>query len=194
MSDEAASDGDGVESGGKAPVPYERFAAVVAERRELKAKAAEVDTMRSQLAEFGQRAAAAEAALIAGRAEWEERTALYRAGIDDDDGIDVARTLYARQPPEGRKPMAEWIATMRADGAAVPKPLAPYLTTPTAPPTAPPKAQPKAAPASGQAPSASGSLTPESIKQAYAAALARPGDAAAIARLQEIRAMVAAKA
>lgn len=175
----------------KGPVPYERFAALVAEKRALKGKAAEVDTMRAQIAELGKRAADAEAALAAGRSEWEERTALFRAGIDDDDGIDVARTLYARQPAEGRKPMAEWIAALKAEGATVPKPLAPYLAQQAGAPT---KATPKPAPAQGQAPSAGGALTPEAISQAYAEAARNPHDAAAKARLAEIRALVSARA
>ncbi len=175
----------------KGPVPYERFAALVAEKRALKAKASEVDTMRAQLAELGKRAETAEAALTAGRSEWTERTALIRAGIDDDDGIEVARSIYARQPAEGRKPMEEWIAALKVEGASVPKPLAPYLTAATTTAT---KAGPKPAAPQGQAPSAGGALTPEVIKQAYAAVAARPGDTAAVARLQEVRALLATRA
>ena len=119
-----------------------------------------------------------------------ERLALHRAGIGDDDGQEVARLLWSRLPAEGKpKTIEEWVGGLRAEGAVVPKPLAAYLTT-AQPAT---KATPKPAPATGQAPSAAGSLTPDAISQAYADAARNPHDAAAKARLAEIRQMLAVR-
>lgn len=129
MSDEV----DGQENEGqpatRGPVPYERFAEVNAKAR---AAAKVADELRARVAalegEIGTHKTAAEA--VTGElAQLRDRYDLHRAGIDDDDGAEVARLLFGKIPADQRPKggLVEWIGTMRADPAKTPKPLAPYL-------------------------------------------------------------------
>ena len=173
---------DTPEAAAKQPVPYERFAAVVAERKALRSQVAGTADLQAKLDAATKRADAAESALASGRQEWEERSALWKAGVDDDDGIDVARTLYGRLPADKRPTMSEWIAGLKAEGATVPKPLAPYLAQQTPPGAAPPKAQPKPGQPQAQPPSAAGRADETAIRTARMEAQ-RTGDWSAFKRL-----------
>jgi hypothetical protein len=172
---------DTPEAAAKQPVPYERFAAVVAERKALRSQVAGTADLQAKLDAATKRATDAEAALASGRQEWEERSALWKAGVDDDDGIDVARTLYGRLPADKRPTMSEWIAGLKAEGATVPKPLAPYLAQ-QQPAAAPAKAQPKPGQPQAQPPSAAGRADETAIRTARMEAH-RTGDWSAFKRL-----------
>jgi hypothetical protein len=125
-------------------VPYARFKAVNEARKQAIDEGAKAATARDA-------ALKAAAQHEAERARWSvERDAL-RAGITDEEGLDVALMFYDRLPRDKRPTMGEWLASLRADPATAPRALAAYLpttkatsTTPpaTTPPTPTPTAQP----------------------------------------------------
>lgn len=184
MSDESAGTqgagagaGDDGDRGTKTPVPYERFAASRTEVRALKAeieglrgKAGQVDGLAKERDE-------AKAALAAAQIEHGETVALLRAGVIDDEGAAVARTLYGRLPAENRPALGDWLTAMRAEGAQVPRALAPYLGQQQAPagtPASPPRpARP------GGSPPPSGGLATDALLRAAR----ERGDHAELARL-----------
>jgi hypothetical protein len=162
----------------EAPVPYARFAESRAQLKaakdeirqrdsllgEFKGKAESADAARTELAE-ARAALASLQAEAAARVESMQRdhldtVALLRAGIQDDEGIAVARTLYGMQPEDGRPAMPDWLAAFKAEGAVVPRPLQPYL----APPVVEAPKAPKAPAPNGRTPSATGNATDAAIK------------------------------
>ena len=129
-------------------VPQERFNTVVAEKKAL---AERVATLEAEGQSLTERAATADT--LAKRVEeltaehklkaaaWGEERALLGAGITDPEDADVARLLYSRLPAEGKpKTIADYIGSLKAEGAAVPKALA-HLFTPATTTTTP--AEPK---------------------------------------------------
>jgi hypothetical protein len=131
------------------PVPYERFAAVTAEKNALKEEIGPLRERAAGLDAAIRERDAARAELATATAGFADRTALYRAGVDDDEGQDVARALYARLPQDSRPAsLGDWLTGLRAEGASVPRALAPYLRQPAAPAAATPApgAQAAAAP------------------------------------------------
>lgn len=153
-------------SGGGTPdvVPYGRFNEVLQQRNELKAQweQADVDGLRSRATELEQ-------ALEAERSGRAEDRALFGAGLTDPEGQAVARFLYGRleEKPEGG--MGAWLSSLSAEGAEVPKPLAPYMAQQAAAePTAsePPRGSGGARATSRPAPS--GPITVETIAKARA--------------------------
>jgi len=151
----------GPPDGGGEWIPKARFSEVVSER----------NAARDEARALGERAKAADglalerdqaqAALAAARAEHSEVVALFRSGLSDDEGQAVARALHGRLPAEGRPALAEWIGGLRAEGAAIPKALAPYLGG--QPQQQPP---PKPAPATNGAPPAAGTATDSMLRAA----------------------------
>lgn len=141
----------------RGPIPYERFAAVNAEKR---AAAKEAEALRVRVAaleaEVGTHKTAAETA--AGElGALRDRFDLHRAGITDDDGAEVARMLYQRVPAEQRPAggLAEWVAGFREAPDTAPKPLSPYLgahSTPQAAGAHTPKRPTENAAATGRQP------------------------------------------
>jgi hypothetical protein len=110
-------------------VPYPRFAKVNAERKAL---ADQNEALQSQLASH--RAAAEElAALRAERSTWTEERELMSQGLTDEEGISLVRHYYGRLPADSRpKTLGEYVAGLRAEGAQVPKGLAPFVAPPVA--------------------------------------------------------------
>ena len=175
-----SDDIDGTEIEAPQPVPYARFQE---SRSQLKAAKDELKQAAALIAEYKAKADGADtahataaetkAALAALQAEADARVesmqrdhldtvALLRAGIHDDEGIAVARTLFGMQAEDARKPMPEWLASLREEGAVVPRPLQPYL----APPAPEKPATPKPPAPNGRAPSANGTATEASIRAA----------------------------
>lgn len=134
MSDEVETPDDAAPVA-RGPIPYERFAAVNAEKR---AATREAESLRARVAaleaEVGTHRTAAEQA-AASLAAAEDRFALHRAGVTDDDGAEVARMLYGRIAPDARPKggLTEWIDGLRATPDAIPRPLQPYLSASPAP-------------------------------------------------------------
>ena len=170
------------------PVPYERFQAVVAERNTLRDADAARATEMQKLTERAATVDALTAALAeakAGRAAdadaWGQERALMGAGFTDAEGQTVARALFAAQPEAIRaKPIGDWLGGLKAEGATVPKALAPYLSpaAPTTTTTAPPPKAPAAQGGTSTAPGANGATSAAALK-ALREAASKSGDWAA---------------
>ena len=113
-------------------IPYDRFQAVVAEKKAL---ATEIETLRGEVQSVTERAATADtlAAQIqaikdahqAEQAAWGEERALLGAGITDAEDADLVRHYYGKAPAEGKPAtIADYLAGLRAEGAVVPRGLA----------------------------------------------------------------------
>lgn len=98
----------------------EPLAARVAELEPLATKAT---TLEAQLAELT-------TARQADAARWSEELALADVGLTDPVGRDVARVVYGRLPEKDRPTIADYVRSLSADGADVPKPLQSYFTKP----------------------------------------------------------------
>jgi hypothetical protein len=118
---------DDAGDGSKAPVPYERFAASRAEVRALKAEADGLRAKATAAEQAIRERDEARTALAAAQTEHADALSLLRAGISDDEGQAVARTIYGRLPAEGRPALGDWLSGLRVEGAQVPRALAPYL-------------------------------------------------------------------
>lgn len=119
-------------------VPYARFQEVVARRNEAEAKLAEAESHLQTASEKGATAdtlAQAMADLKAAHAtelsSVQESLGLSRAGLNNPEGVAVARALYGAQPEDARPPsLIEYIQQYQQEGDDVPTPppgLAPYL-------------------------------------------------------------------
>ncbi len=100
----------------------EPLAARVAELEPLATKAT---TLEAQLAELT-------TARQADAARWSEELALADVGLTDPVGRDVARVVYGRLPEKDRPAIADYVRSLSAEGADVPKPLQPYFSRPAA--------------------------------------------------------------
>ena len=148
-------------------VPAARLAEVVAERNAarkeieaLKATVSKADEWRT-----GMEKTAAE--LAAERAARAEERDLYRAGLVDEEAHVVARALYGAMPADTRpKTLGEYLGSLKAEGANVPKALANYLTGEVKPAGTPPVQQPRAPANGGKPPPVGQTITPEALRAA----------------------------
>jgi hypothetical protein len=105
-----------------------RVSELTAERRDLRARVATLEAAAAESGDWKAKAEAAAATLASREAEWGDERALLRAGLADDEGIDVARTLYRRLPDADRPAsIGEWVASWSAEGGIVPRAMAAYL-------------------------------------------------------------------
>lgn len=164
----------------QAPVPYERFAAVAAERKALKSEVEALRTKAGGLDAATKEAADLKSALASAQADFADRLALHRHGVGDDEGQDVARMLHGRLPPENRPALGDWVAGLKAEGATIPRALQPYLAP--APSGVTPPTAPKPAATSGQPPPASGRVDDAALRTAREQAR-KTGDWSGFAKL-----------
>lgn len=112
-----------------------RVSELTAERRELRARLATLESQVASGDEWKGKAETAAATLAQREAEWGDERAMLKAGLHDDEARDVARTLYRRLPDADRPPtIGDWIATWGAEGGAPPRAMAAYLGGTTPPP------------------------------------------------------------
>ena len=105
---------------------------------------------------------------------------LWRAGLHDEEGQEVARTLFGRLPEAERpKSIGEWLASFTGDKPA-PRGLAPYL----APGGGAPKPAPPRPTGGSAAPPVNGEVTAQLLREATQAVLR--GDPGAVARAQAL--------
>ena len=189
MSDDI--DDDVIDPSTQAPIPYDRFAKVAAQRRELKAQlksaSDELVTLRASAGQSdGLAAQLAEMKAQHERAsgEWAQEKALIGRGLVDAEAQTVARALYGAIPDETRpKSIADWLAGFDAEGASVPKALAGYM------PGKEPKingAQPKPLPSRTTAAASGGDVDAASIRRAREDAI-KTGDWAAFNKIAGVR-------
>jgi hypothetical protein len=176
------------QSGGKW-IPYQRFAAVIAERDTARKAAEAAGTATAKAAQL-------ERELTGAR----EEATLARAGWTDPEAVELARLYHGKLPEESRPDLVGWLGQLRSDPGKAPKALTPWLArtidapTPVAASSAPTAAQPMAQPATtttAQAPATAGAAaTPSradvSRLQALTERMAR-GDRTARAEFEELR-------
>ena len=176
------------QSGGKW-IPYQRFAAVIAERDTARKAAEAAGTATAKAAQL-------ERELTGAR----EEATLARAGWTDPEAVELARLYHGKLPEESRPDLVGWLGQLRSDPGKAPKALTPWLArtidapTPVAASSAPTAAQPVAQPATtttAQAPATAGAAaTPSradvSRLQALTERMAR-GDRTARAEFEELR-------
>ena len=126
--------------GGEKSVPYERFSAVVAAKKQLQS---EFDAHRTEAASW--KAAADSAATHqASAAEWQGKhdamagqfgryKDLTAAGITDPDVAEVAEWTYGRLPAEGRPAFGDAIKAWKAEPDKAPAAMRPFLTAAVTP-------------------------------------------------------------
>lgn len=183
MSDEAPK----IEAPLPETVPASRLAEVVAERNTARRELADALAKVGKAAEWETAANTHAADLAAERAARAEERDLFRAGLVDDEAHVVARALYAAHPADTKpKSLGEYLGSLRAEGATVPRALAGYLGEPGKPAPAPPAAQPKP-PAGGGKPTPNGvTVTAESLRAAREH-YHKTGDAGQMKALQDAR-------
>lgn len=129
------------EGGEERTVPYSRFQEVVGKKNAAEAQIAD---LQAQLQAASEKSATADtlaqtiAELKTGHksqiAALHEELGLSRAGLNNPEGVAVARALYGAQPEDSRpKSLLEYVNSFKAEGENVPKPppgLAPYLDLP----------------------------------------------------------------
>ncbi|MEN9314150.1 MAG: hypothetical protein RIS35_543 [Pseudomonadota bacterium] len=176
------------QSGGKW-IPYQRFAAVIAERDTARKAAEAAGTATAKAAQL-------ERELTGAR----EEATLARAGWTDPEAVELARLYHGKLPEESRPDLVGWLGQLRSDPGKAPKALTPWLArtidapTPVAASSAPTAAQPVAQPATtttAQAPATAGAAaTPSradvSRLQTLTERMAR-GDRTARAEFEELR-------
>ena len=176
------------QSGGKW-IPYQRFAAVIAERDTARKAAEAAGTATAKAAQL-------ERELTGAR----EEATLARAGWTDPEAVELARLYHGKLPEESRPDLVGWLGQLRSDPGKAPKALTPWLArtidapTPVAASSAPTAAQPVAQPATtttAQAPATAGAAaTPSradvSRLQMLTERMAR-GDRTARAEFEELR-------
>lgn len=115
-----------------------RLSEVIAERN---ASRKEVATLREQAGkadEWRLKAEAASTRLAAREAEWLDERSMVAAGLVDEEARDVARALYGRLPDSRPATVGEWVVSLRAEGAVIPRALGAYMGVGAAPPNKPP--------------------------------------------------------
>ena len=148
-------------------VPAARLAEVVAERNAARRDLADMTAKAAKAGEWETAATTHATELAAERAARSEERDLFRAGLVDDEAHVVARALYAAQPADTKpKSLGDYLGSLRAEGATVPRALAGYLGEPGKAPAAAPMPQPKA-PAGAGKPAPNGvTVTAESLRAA----------------------------
>lgn len=167
VEEEVGDDGNPAPGASVKTIRYDRFQHVVSERNTLRD---ELKTIKAQAQTAAERAATADTLatqLEAARAElatksnaWNEERGLYKVGLVEADDIDLARLYHAKTPVEGRKPLADWFAEVKANPSAAPRPLQAILGPPVAAPAPAP-----ATPAPGTAGTAQAAQTAPGVPQ-----------------------------
>ena len=190
MSDDI--DDDGPDPSAQAPIPYDRFAKVAGQKRELKAQVKsmeeELATLRAhsgQAEGLAQQLADMKAQHERAAGEWSQEKALIGRGLVDAEAQTVARALYGSLPDETRpNSIADWLGGFDAEGAEVPRALAAYL--PGKEPARVNGAQPKPLPSRTTAAAQGGDVDAAAIRRAREDAL-KTGDWAAFNRIAGVR-------
>lgn len=150
-------------------VPYARFSKVASERRAL---AAQVEALQIEARAY---AAGADelVALRAERTSWAEERELMGQGVTDAEGIDLARHYYGKLPVDQKpKTIGEYVSSLRAEGAVVPRGLAAFVAPPAVAVAAAPADQQYASrvmprsTATGTAPPAAPTVTADALRSA----------------------------
>lgn len=150
-----------------APVPYDRFQSVVAERNSLREQLTEVVSLKQALQEAQSKASQTETAFTV------FKTVASTIGATDPEAVDLVQYAYGRLPGEGKPPLQDWLAGVKADPTKAPLALKHLLNggfTQAPPPVAAP---PAPVPTTSTPPSATASGTPATSPRLADADVAR---------------------
>ena len=147
-------------------VPYERFAQKVQEIKALETKLAEAAQASDLAAAWETKHNELTATFESERAAWNQKSALYQAGISDPDVSELARWRFEKS---GSENFAEWLETDAKNDPI----LKTHLTKPEAPPAPAPEppatqqATPQPSPNTGtrSAPPPRGEFSPEAVQK-----------------------------
>lgn len=165
---EAAPVQAGASTQSPAPVPYDRFQSVVAERNQLREQLVEVASLKQALQEAQSKAASVEASFTT------FRTVASTIGATDPEAVDLVQYAYGRLPGEGRPPLGDWLSQVKADPTNAPLALKHLITGGfTQAPPPPVAAPPAPVTSSSTPPSATASGTPATSPRLADADVAR---------------------
>lgn len=165
---EAAPVPVGASTPGPAPVPYDRFQSVVAERNALREQLGEITSLKTALQEAQAKAASVEASFTT------FKTVASTIGATDPEAVDLVQYAYGRLPGEGRPPLGDWLAQVKAAPATAPLALKHLITGGfTQAPPPPVAAPPAPVPTTSTPPSATASGTPATSPRLADADVAR---------------------
>lgn len=151
-----------------APVPYDRFQSVVAERNALREQLGEITSLRTALQEAQAKAASVEGAFTV------FKTVASTIGHTDPEAVDLVTYAYGRLPGEGRPALGDWLQGVKADPTKAPLALKHLLNGGfTQAPPPPVAAPPAPAPTTSTPPSATASGTPATSPRLADADVAR---------------------
>lgn len=167
-----------------AMVPITRLQSAKAEVRDLKAQVAALAGERDGLKATAAKVTDAEARAAAAV----EALGLAREGLVDDEGIDVARTVYARMTGDDKPAsLVDAVKAWKADAAKAPKAVAPYLglttTTTTTTPAKVTTPNPSGGGATGQ-PAIGGQIDAAALVRLTAAAQGKGAESAEVKALR----------
>ncbi len=157
-----------VQTGGIAPVPYDRFQSVVAERNALREQLTEVVSLKQALQEAQAKSSQVEAQFTT------FKTVASTIGATDPEAVDLVQYAYGRLPGEGRPPLGDWLSQVKADPTNAPLALKHLITGGfTQAPPPPVAAPPAPVTSSSTPPSATASGTPATSPRLADADVAR---------------------
>lgn len=167
-------------------VPYATFQATNSKVKELETQ---LSTVQTELQAATERAATADtlAQTVAQLKEehrarqvaWDEERSLLGAGVTDPEDVELVRFQFGRLPAEGKpKSVTDYVASLKAEGAAVPKALTHLFGAPPVaadPPAGGKAAPPKPTGGSGKPPAAGEPVSVDALRTLRIEAL-RSGD------------------
>lgn len=125
-----------------------KYQSALRAKREAQARIAELELQMQQLQEratlaesLQSKVAELESGTLKLREEYESERGIWRAGLTDPEGIEIARLLYSRLPQESRPTMSDWLSGFAADVSTAPRALAAYFSPPAPAPGLPPAPQ-----------------------------------------------------
>lgn len=136
----------------EAMVPSYRVREEADAKRAALARVADLEAKLQAEQEKTRRLPELEAQIATLKTEWETERGLWSLGFADEEGIEVARTLHARLPEEGRPSLVEWLTQAKAEPSKAPRALQPYLAAGAD--SAPSRSAPVPPRATGAAPAA----------------------------------------
>jgi len=92
------------------------------------ARVAELEPLTVRVAEYETKIATLTTEHTSAVARLTEDLAMAEVGLTDPLGRDTARVVYQRLPEKDRPAIGDYLRSLNADGADIPKPLQPYFT------------------------------------------------------------------
>lgn len=102
----------------------------VRELEPIAAKVGDLEPLTGKVAEYEAKIAALTTEHTSALSRLSEDLAMAEVGLTDPLGRDTVRLVYTRLPEQDRPALADYVRSLKAEGADIPKPLQPYFTRP----------------------------------------------------------------